>query len=57
MLRLVVTAAFGAMAYWLFPSGIFSTSIAQATIGQILCLVGSAFFGVITVSALFGTYE
>jgi len=56
-MRFVLTAVFGALAFILFPTGIFSIPFAQLNLGKIFCFIGSAFFGIITISALFGSYD
>jgi uncharacterized membrane protein YvlD (DUF360 family) len=51
-MRFILTAVFGVIAYALYPVGVFSIPFSQLTLGNILCVIGAAFFGLLAAKSL-----
>jgi hypothetical protein len=52
-MRFILTAIFAAIAYALYPSGVFHIPFAQLTLGNIFSLIGAVIFAVMAIAALF----
>lgn len=52
-MRLILSAIFAALAYALYPAGVFHIPFAQLTLGNIFSLIGAVIFGIMAITALF----